>query len=94
MEFDENDAIKAMRETVATAYDDDQLLNIIDMIFDYYESNGLLEIDSDDDDDDVDTDAIIDYVKRMLRRDKGATVTDSDVEPLVKAYLDYEESLE
>ncbi len=94
MEFDETDAIKTMQQAVSASYDDDQLLNIIDMIFDYYESNGLLEIDCDDEDDDVDTDAIIDYVKRMLRRDKGASVADSDVEPLVKAYLDYEESVE
>ncbi len=94
MEFDENDAVKAMQAAVATAYDDNELLNIIDMIYDYYESNGLLEIDIDsDDDDDVDPADLVVYVKRMLGKDRGAHVAESDVDPLVRAYLEYESNL-
>lgn len=94
MEFDENDAVKAMQASVATAYDDNELLNIIDMIYDYYESNGLLEIDVDsDDDDDVDPADLVAYVKRMLGKDRGAHVAEADVDPLVRAYLEYESNL-
>ncbi len=94
MEFDENDAVKAMQGAVAAGYDDNELLNIIDMIYDYYESNGLLEIDAEaDDDDDVDPADIVAYVSRMLARDRGAHVVPDDVGPLVRAYLDYESNL-
>lgn len=100
MEFDENIAIKALRDALPeerrNLYDDDELLNIIDMIWDYYEENGMLEIDLDDedeDDEDIHSD-LCDYVVRMLRKDKGAKVMPEDVPALVAAELEYENSIE
>lgn len=100
MEFDENIAIKALRDALPEErrdlYDDDELLNIIDMIWDYYEENGMLEIDlddEDDDDEDIHSD-LCDYVVRMLRKDKGAKVMPEDVPALVAAELEYENSIE
>jgi len=98
MEFDENDAIKYMREHVDAELseryaDDDELFNLIDLIYDYYEANGLLDIDMDDDDE-LDVDDLLCYVERMLRKDKAATLTASDAASFVHAYLSYEESLE
>lgn len=98
MDFDEQQAIKYIREHCPGLpnYDDDEYLNVIDMIFDFYESNGLLDIsldDDDDDDDDVDIAEIIDYVQRMVRKDKGSKLSTDHVEPIVTAYLEYEDSL-
>lgn len=100
MEFDENLAIKAMKEALPeekrNRYDDDELLNVIDMIWDYYEENGMLDIDLDDDPDE-DEDILADlcsYVGRMLRRDKGADVDPEDIPALVAAELEYENSIE
>lgn len=99
MEFDENEAVKYMRrhvdEELSARYaDDDELLNLIDLIYDYYEANGLLDIDLDDDDDELDTDDLMAYVGRMLRKDKGARLTAEDAAPFVTAYLDYEASID
>lgn len=74
-------------------YDEDELLNIIDMIWDWYEDNGLLEIDTEADDEDVNVDALVKYVKKMLARDRDAQVDQADVETLVMAELNYEQSL-
>lgn len=98
-DFDESEAIEFMRravgDSVSDLYDDNEFLNVIDMIFDYYEANGLLDIDIDgEDDDEVDIDDIVTYVTRMLARDKGATMRPEHARPLVAAYLDYENSLE
>lgn len=97
MEFDESEAIKYIRANIdadiAAKYDDDEILNLIDIVFDYYEANGLLEIDADDDDD-VDIADLTDYAARMLRKDKAAKLTPADAEPMVRAYLDYESSLD
>lgn len=99
MEFDEDDAVKFIRTHIpadlAELYDNDQLLNIIDLVFDYYEANGLLDIDLDDDDDDnLDIDDLADYTCRMLRKDRGAIVKPEHVPAILQAYLDYESSLE
>ncbi len=99
-EFDENDAILAMRNAIPQAesekFDDDEFLNLIDIIWDFYEQNGLLDIDLDDDDPDDDESMIsdlVDYAVRMLKKDRNATLDIALVETLVKAEIDYEDSL-
>lgn len=89
-EFDESRACAYMRQATGTDYDDDQLLNIIDIIFDYYEDNGLLDIDGDSE---LDTDALTAYVTRMLAKDKGNLVAVADIDRLVAAELAYEDSI-
>ncbi len=100
MEFDEIKAIEFIRANAAgvdaNRYDDDQLLNVIDIIWDYYEDHGLLDIslDNDDDDDNIDTEQLVKHVSKMLAKDKGATIAREDVEPIVLAELEYENSLD
>lgn len=99
MEFDENDAIRYIRDHIdpqtAARYDDDEMLNLIDIVYDYYEANGMLDIDLDDDDDDeLDVDDLMDYVGRMLHKDRASKLTPDDARPMVEAYLDYEDSLD
>ncbi len=98
MEFDEDEAIAFIRKhtdpELAALYDDDELLNLIDLVYDYYEANGLLDIDLDgDDEEDPDIDELRDYILRMLRKDKGAKLAPGHVAPLLSAYLEYESSL-
>lgn len=99
MEFDENEAVKYMRSHVPAELsemykDDDELLNLIDLIYDYYEANGLLDLDLDDTDDELDMDDMLSYVTRMLKKDKGAKLQPEHVPAFVNAYMDYEDSLE
>lgn len=100
MEFDENEAIKYMRANVdpgisARYTDDDELFNLIDLVYDYYEANGLLDVDLDgDDDDEVDFDDLMEYVGRMLRKDKGSKMDAGDAAAFIHAYFDYEDSLD
>ena len=97
MEYEESKAIEYIREhalkDAGVDYDDDEILNIIDMIFDYYEQNGMLDLDLDDDADEDDQDAIVDYVKRMVAKDKGATLDPALIPAIVAAEIAYEESL-
>lgn len=98
MEFDELKAVEAINKSLIEAnrapYDTDEVLNVIDMIWDFYEENGLLDVDADDDaeDEDIEPD-MIDYVTRMLRKDKHATVDPADVPLMVRAEVDYEDSV-
>ena len=98
MEFDELRAVAfindRLREVGRNPYPEDEVLNVIDMIWDFYEENGLLDVDADDDDtdDDIEPD-MIDYVNRMLRKDKGASISPADVPLMVRAEVDYEDSV-
>lgn len=98
MEFDELRAVAFINDRLRQAgrnpYPEDEVLNIIDMIWDFYEENGLLDLDGDDDgsDDDIEPD-MIDYVSRMLRKDKGASIDPADIPLMVRAEVDYEDSV-
>lgn len=97
-EFDENEAVKAMREALSPEASercsDDELLNVIDIIWDWYDENGLLDIDTEADDEDVNVDALTAHVRKMLSKDKLSPIRPDDVEPLVAAELRYEQSLD
>ena len=99
MEYDEAQAVKFIRDYMPAdkrdLYDDDEIINIIDMIWDYYEDNGLLEISADYDDDDQSPELpdIIKYVKKMRAKDKLAVVDVDDVHYIVEGELAYEKSI-
>lgn len=96
MEFDEQQAIDFIREHAdadLSTYDDDQILNVIDIIFDWYEDNGFLDPEMDDEDEEPDVATLAAHVKKMLLKDKGSTIAPEHVEPIVFAELDYENSL-
>lgn len=97
MEFDENKAVEFINSALVNEgrapYPDDEILNIIDMIWNYYDENGLLDIDPDDDDE-ATFDELLDYVTRMIKKDKGAQVKEADLPVIINAELDYEDSLE
>ena len=99
MEFDEQKAIEFINARLAeagrAAYPDDEVLNVIDMIWDFYQENGLLDVDlSDDDEEDEDIEPdLIDYVNRMLRKDSQAGIDPQDVPLMVRAEIDYEDSV-
>ncbi len=100
MEYDENIAIKQIRKVLSdksnAIYNDDEILNVIDMIWDFYDENGMLDIDLEDGEDDSEAiySELCDYVIRMLKKDKEAKILPEDVPAIVKAEVDYELSLE
>lgn len=95
-EFDEDEAIAFMKSKVAGAskYDDDQLLNLLDIIWDYYDDNGFLDISFDGDDTEANPTEITAHARKLLAKDKGNEIDLSLVEELVRAEMEYEKSLE
>lgn len=93
-EFDENEAVQAMCAATDLPADDklnDCACEVLDLIYDYYEENGQLDV-ADDSDDDVA--AIKAYVSRqLLRHPATVELTDAQLEAMIEAELDYEDSL-
>ncbi len=100
-EFDESAVLKEMRRSLPenVNYSDDDLLNIVDMIWDYYEMNGLLDVEieneKDSDEEEIDiVSELIDYARRMLKKDKACKVSPDHLEALISAELAYEDALD
>lgn len=85
----------ALPEALRDKYTDDDLTIIYDIVWDYYEDKGLLDIDIDDDseDDDLDIADLMGHTRKMLRKDKDNTIDLNDVEALVNAEMAAEDAL-
>lgn len=97
--FDEDKALifirKYVGEKISQKYSDDEILEIIDLIWDYYENKGFLSLDLDETEEEIlDADDLIKYVKKQLATDGDLVMDPSDVGQIVKAELEYEQSLE
>ena len=96
--YDEQEAVPFIKSHIsdglARRCDDDTILEIIDIIFDYYEDHDLLELDVDDDDSDDDIDAIIAHAVKIVGKDNHLSLSPDDVARIVKAEIDYELSLD
>lgn len=97
--FDEDNALQFIREAVgqkiSDKYSDDELLFVIDTIWDYYENHGFLSLDMDETEEEIlDTDELVTYVKKEISNDEELVMDPADISAIVKAELEYEESLE
>lgn len=97
--FDEDKALVFIRqyvgEKISKKYSDDEILEIIDLIWDYYENKGYLSLDLEDTEEEIlDADDLILYVKKELANDEEIMMDPNDIGVIVKAELEYEESLE
>ena len=92
MEFDENKAIDYIKAHVENPdiakYDDDDILLVIDTIFEYFE-----QYDENEDFDD-DNEKVIAYVKKQLAKDKDNDISLDHVAEIVEAETAYENTLD
>lgn len=96
--FDEDKAVEYINNALVAKgcnkYSHDDIINIIDIIWEYYEENGMLDIDDEDIDDDEDIAGdLLEYVTRMVKKDKQNNVALDDLSAIIDAELAYEDSL-
>lgn len=94
MEYDENDAIEFIVKKIGIEIEEDEILNIIDIIWDYYEDNGMLDISMDNDEDESDITTLIAHVVKIVSKDKSSNLDKDVIAQIVEAELAYEESLD
>lgn len=96
-EYEENDAaammLAVLPEDCRATYTEDDMIEIIDMIFDYYERTGSLSLDCDGESEEDEILGAVEYVKKMIAKDKGCRVLPGHVETLVRAETEYEQSI-
>lgn len=97
--FDEDECIEFIRGTLSdeknTEISDDCILYIIDAIWDWYEKKGHLDINADiTDEEEPCIDDLITYVCKQIHRIDEELKDPSDLAFIVKAEIQYEESIE
>lgn len=70
--------------------DREYLYQVLDLIYDYDEENGFLDIDNDEDED---IDALVAYIQKYLAKEKDIDLSADEIRALVEAEIAYEESL-
>lgn len=89
--FDENDAVRFIRahagEEIAGKYSSNDLLLLLDTMFDYYDSHDV------NDDLDTEIELVSTWVTKELRKDKENKIEPQDVPAIVAAEIAYEETL-
>ena len=90
--YDDAEAVRYIQQNLPQEaqgkFSDDEVLYITDVIFDYYESNGLMD---EDEEVTIDVDDLTEYVVKNAKRD-GFKFDGEMVRWVVDAELDYEES--
>lgn len=97
--YEENDAVKYILSNlpsdVAEKYSDDDILLVIDIIFEFYENKGYFDLnDIDESDDEFDESELFEFVKKSLKKDKDNSIDLDDVENVVHLELEYEDSID
>ena len=73
-QYDDDEAVRFIQnylpQEMKGKFKDDDILYILDLIYEYYETNGLLGDDDDDDKEvEIDEDEVIEYVIKNVKRD-------------------------
>lgn len=100
-EFDENDALEFIRnfmpEKLKNKYSDDDILLIIDTMYDFYEKGDEQETlydEGDDNNDEFNLNEIVNFVKKSIRKDPDNQVDMDDVKVIVEGEIEYENTLD
>ena len=100
-ECDENDAVEFianfMPEKLKNKYSDDDILLIIDTMYDFYEKGDEQETlydEGDDNNDEFNLNEIVNFVKKSIRKDPDNQVDMDDVKVIVEGEIEYENTLD
>ena len=97
--YDDDESVKFIKkllpDDLKQKFDDDDIIYIVDLIYEFYDSKGLMDIEDEDDDKevDLDEDELIDFVVTNALADGINKYKAEEVEVIVQAELDYCESI-
>lgn len=98
-EYDEQQAVAFIRNYVGSGlsrqFTDDEILYVVDCIWDYYEAHGLTDLNDDlTDEEETDVADLVSYVSKAVKKDGVLIMDPADINLIVKAELAYEQTLE
>jgi len=95
--YDDCEAVKFIKnslpDNLKDKFSDDDINYIIDLIYDFYDSKGLMDGSDDDVDIDINEDELVAYVVKNALSDEVGKFEANDVSFIVKGELDYCDSI-
>ncbi|WP_329902940.1 hypothetical protein [Porphyromonas pogonae] len=74
---------------------DDDIVYIVDLIYDFYESRGYMDMEDDDDEIvEIDEDELVDYVVKNAQKDKVGKFDSDEVRFIIQGELEYCQSVD
>ena len=96
LEYDEDDSIVFIQnhlpENLKNKFSDDEVNYIVDLIYEFYETEGFFEGD-DDTDIEIDVDELLLFVIKNVQKDKVRDFSEDDIENIVAGGLAYCDTL-
>lgn len=97
MEYDEDEAVKFIKnyipQEIKEKYTNDDINYIIDIVYDFYESKGLMEESDNSAIVEIDEDEMVAYVQKQTLKDKIKMFSADDITQIVQGELAYCESI-
>ncbi len=95
LEYDEDESIAFIQnhlpEELKDKFSDDEVYYVVDLIYEYYESEGLFDEDSEDIE--INVDELLDFVIKHAKKDKVRDFSDDEIESIVAGELAYCDTL-
>ena len=97
--YDDDDAVRFIQnylpQDLKGKFSNDDILYILDLVYEYYETNGLFDDEDDDDKEiEIDEDEVVEYVIKNLKRDKIGRFEPEEVTFIVQGEMEYCDSLD
>jgi len=93
--YDEDEAVKfilnLLSEESKKSIDDTKIEYVLDVIYDYYDENGLIEEDSTEEAS-IDEELMFDYIKKCVKKDKMG-LSDDVIQLILDGEYEYGKSL-
>jgi len=97
IEYDEDDAVKYIQnylpQDMKGKFSNDDINYIIDIVYDFYDSKGLMDDANKDATMEIDEDEMIQYILKYTKKDKINDFSADEVTAIVQGELAYCESL-
>ena len=97
--YDDDEAVRFIQnylpQDLKGKFSNDDILYILVLVYEYYETNGLFDDEDDDDKEiEIDEDEVVEYVIKNLKRDKIGRFEPEEVTFIVQGEMEYCDSLD
>lgn len=94
LEFDDDQAVDFIKNYIPielkSKLNDDDIVYFLDLIADFYQSRGYMEMEDDDDTVvEIDEDEMVDYIVKNARRDDVGSFTEDEIRFIVQGEFEY-----
>lgn len=101
LNYDEEEAVKFilghLPQEFKGKFSGDEVNYIIDIVYEYYESKGIISENSENENEDkiveIDEEDLMNYVMKAVKKDKIKHFTENEIASIIQGELDYCESL-